>query len=233
MEQISELINDLRTLPCLAYLRKEELSLIGEQTQIRRFQKNDIIFKESDRVNFFFIVRTGRIKLFKTSSEGKELIINIIEQNNHFCCAPLYTGERHFVNAVALEDSTLILIPTQDFKAMLSSSIDEMGLRIITGLCSRIKHLSNLVGDLTFKDVEERVMISLLRLAVEKSPDERIVPLRVTHHDIASMTGTVREVVSRIMSRLKKEGVITDSGIRGFKVDKDRLADTLNRKYHR
>lgn len=61
-------------------------------------------------------------------------------------------------------------------------------------------------------------MLTLLRLSEEKSSDKKIVPLAVTHQDIASMTGTVREVVSRTMLKLKKGEIIVDSSVRGFKV---------------
>ena len=120
------------------------------------------------------------------------------------------------------------MIPARYFKEMINSSVSGMGLRIITGLCNKIKYLSNLVENLTFKDVEQRVMVSLLRLAEEKSPQDNIVSLSITHQDIASMVGSVREVVSRTMSRLKKERIIVDSNIKGFKIDKERLSRLIS-----
>jgi CRP/FNR family transcriptional regulator len=108
--------------------------------------------------------------------------------------------------------------------------VNGAGLKIIAGLCSRVRHLSNLVEDLTFKDVEERVMLALLRMAEEKAADVRQVNLAVTHQDIAAITGSVREVVSRTMSRLKKEGVIIDSSAKGFLIDKENLLKLLGRK---
>lgn len=232
MSAISEINRDLKVLPCLSALGDEYLSLISEKAFAKRFAKNETIFAELDAMKFFFVVRSGAIKLFKTSKEGREIVVKIMGPGEFSCCAPLYTDdERFFMNAVAIEDSVIVMIPSDSFKEMLNSSVSPMGLRIINGLCMRIKYLSKLVEDLTFKDVEQRIILTLLRLAEEKAPEESMVTLAVTHQDIAAMTGTVREVVSRTMARFKREGVIADSSARGFRVDKDRLSHLLKRKY--
>lgn len=231
MSVTSEINRDLKVLPCLSALGDEDLFLISEKAFAKKFAKNENIFNESDIMKFFFVVRSGAIKLFKTSKEGREIVVKIMGPGEFSCCAPLYEDGRLFMNAVATEDSVVIMIPADNFKEMLNSSVSEMGLRIITGLCNRIKYLSTLVEDLTFKDVEQRIILTLLRLAEEKSSEENIVTLTVTHQDIASMTGTVREVVSRAMARFKKEGIITDSSTKGFKINKNRLSRLLKIKY--
>lgn len=227
MRPALDVIDELRILPCLSGLKKEELSSIGVKTYTRTFLKNEILFRETDSVNFIFVVKTGSIKLFKTSAEGRELSIKILGPSEYFCCAPLYLDGKYSVNAIAKEDSTVVVIPAYDFKNLLSLSVNEIGLKIITGLCSKIKYLSGLVENLSFRDVEQRIMLVLSRLAEEKSPQNNIVSLTVTHQDIASMTGTVREVVSRTMLKLKKEKIIVDSSARGFTVDKEKLSNLL------
>jgi CRP/FNR family transcriptional regulator len=226
MTAISEINRDLKVL-----LGDEDLAIIGGKAFAKKFAKGEIVFNESDIMKFFFVVRSGAIKLFKTSKEGREIVVKIMGPGEFSCCAPLYNGGKYFMNAVSIEDSVVVMIPADSFKDMLDSSVSEMGLRIITGLCKRIKYLSNLVEDLAFKDVEQRIILTLLRLAEEKLPEENVVVLTVTHQDIASMTGTVREVVSRTMARFKKGEIITDSNTKGFKINKDRLSHLLKRKY--
>jgi CRP-like cAMP-binding protein len=70
---------------------------------------------------------------------------------DYFCCSPLFEGGRYVVNAVSLEDSTLVVIPVDAFKRIILDGVNGAGLKIIAGLCSRVRHLSNLVEDLTFK----------------------------------------------------------------------------------
>lgn len=230
MNHAPEINHDLRVLPCLSGLGDEDLIIIGQMSGLKGVAKDDIVFQESEPMDFFFIVKTGSIKLYKTSIDGRELTIKVMRAGDYFCCAPLYADGRCTVSAVALENSNLVAIPAGDFKEMLSNGVSMFGLHLITGLCQRIKYLSNLVEDLTFKDVEQRVALLLLRLAEEKTQEDTIVSISITHQDIAAMTGTVREVVSRTITRLKKKGVITDRSVRGFKIDKQGLSKLLNKK---
>lgn len=230
MHNATEIIQDLRMLPCLSGLADKDLAAVGAAAVRKRFRKNEVIFGESDRAEHFFIVASGSIKLYKTSAEGRELLIRVMQRGDYFCCAPAFGGGGYSVNAVPLEDSTLVMIPAESFKEIISSGLSGIGLKVIIGMCARIRTLSNLVEDIAFKDVEQRVMLTLLRLADEKSAEDNRVGLGVTHHDIASMTGTVREVVSRTMSRLKKEEIVLESGPKGFVVDKKTLTDFLSRK---
>jgi CRP/FNR family cyclic AMP-dependent transcriptional regulator len=227
MEQLSDMMQELRVFPCLSVLREEELSTLGQMSRLKRIQKDSALFEESAPVQFFYIIKEGTIKLFKTSEEGRELIVKFMGAGDYFCCAPLYSGGKYFVGATAVEDSTVIAIPAHDFTKMLKTGVTARGWKIITGLCNRIHYLSSLVENLIFRDVEERVILALLRMAEEKAAETDIVMLSITHQDIASMTGTVREVVSRTMSRLRKERGIVDSSIRGFTVDKRRLLKLL------
>lgn len=227
MNFIPEISRGLRVLPCLSALGEDDLAIISEKAYLKRFFKDQSIFTESDSMSFFFIVRSGIVKIFKTSGEGREIVVRIMRQNDFSCCAPLYLNRKYFMNAKALEDSELVMIPADYFKEILHERVGGLGLRIITGLCNRIKSLTNLIENLTFKDVQQRVLLTLLRLAEEKSSDDDIVTLTITHQDIASMTGTVREVVSRTMSRLKKEKVIVESNVSGFTIDKSKLLKLL------
>jgi CRP/FNR family transcriptional regulator len=157
MKAASTIIQDLYKLPCLAALQAEELSVISAHTRIMIIPKNEILFLESDPVKFIFVMKSGRIKLFKTSTKGKELVINMLGAKEYFCCAPIYGDGKYPVKAMAVEDTTLVIIPADEFKNMINSSVSEIGMKIIAGLCRRIKYLSNLVENLSFKDVEQRV----------------------------------------------------------------------------
>ncbi len=225
------MIHDLQSLPCLSGLRDRDLVGIAQISELKKIHKSDILFTEDDSVKFFFIVKTGMIKLYKTSREGKELIVKIMKAGDYLCCAPIYSGGRYFLNAVATEKSTLIMIPADSFKEILSGNLGQMGLMIISGLCSKIKYLSDLVENLTFRDVEQRVALVLMKLAGERAHGDHTAFISITHQEIASMTGTVREVVSRIMSKMKKNGVISSSSAGGFTVDRDKLALLLDKDH--
>ena len=229
MKNNSAMKRNLHVLPCMSSLSNAEIDIIGDITYIKKFIKNDVVFTESDPVSFIFIVKAGSIKLYKISQEGRELIVKIMGPGDYFCCASLFIGGRHSVSAIAVKDSTLIAIPADSFKKALRDSVGVLGFKIITSLCSKIKYLSGVVDDITFKDVEQRVILTLMRLAEEKATDDHVF-LTLTHKDIASMTGTVREVVSRTMSKLKKNGIISDSSSGRFKIHKSKLSCLVNKK---
>ena len=220
MADRSDIVQDLRVFPCLSSLGHEEILNISQISRIEELERNHILFEETGSVKSLFIVKKGCIKLSKTSPEGRELILKTLGPGDYFCCAPLFSGGRYFVGAVALEDSTLVVIPADRFKEILWGGMNDMGFRVIRGLCGRIKYLSELIENFTFKDVEQRVLATLLRLAEERRPrQEKFVHLALTHQDIASMVGTVREVVSRVMAKLRREGIIVETAIKGFKID--------------
>ena len=230
MNPVSEILDDLRSLPCLSGLGKDDLAVMGEMSRIRDVGKNETIFEESDPAKFFFVLKTGTVKLYKTSQEGREFIIKIMGPGDYFCCAPLCAGGNYMVRGIALEDSSLIVIPSQTFMAVLRNTVNETGWRIISGLCKRIHYLSGLLEDLAFKDVEKRVMTTLLTLSGQIPQEDDFISLQLSHQDVASMTGTVREVVSRTMSKLKKEGVITQTSGKGFTVDRGRLSKLMDKQ---
>lgn len=223
-------LDELRVIPCLSSLREQDLSVITEISTVRNIPKNSMLFLEAEPVESFFIVRSGAIRLFKSSEEGRELTVRVMKEGDYFCCAPIYGSGKYYVNAVTLEDSVLITIPADDFKRLFMGGMSEIGMKMIASLCARIRFLSNLVEDLTFKDVEQRVVVALLRLAEEKMGEGNLVTLSLTHQDIASLIGTVREVVSRVMLKLKREKIIVESSIKGFTIDKARLIQYLERR---
>lgn len=219
---MDQALNVLRLIPCLSGLKDDDLDVISRMTKVIRYEKNEVVFEEAERARFFFVVISGSVKLYKTSPQGKELLIRVMKRGDYFCCTSLYCGT-YPVNAIAAEESTLILLPAEEFKKMLSMDLSSIGVKIISSLCSRVRYLSDLLENITFMDVEERIILCLLKLIEEKETDKSIVNLSVTHQELASMTGTVREVVSRIMARLKKEGVIVESTAKGFRIDKTKL----------
>ncbi|MFN3739757.1 MAG: Crp/Fnr family transcriptional regulator [Thermodesulfovibrionales bacterium] len=220
-------IAELKVLPCLSLLTEEDLKLIGEGLEIKNIKKNDTIFSESQPVRDIFIVKNGSVKLYKTSSDGRELIIRIMQKGDYFCCAAALSGERYFVSASAIEDSVVVTLPLHLFKRRIFGNIDPLTMKFIKGLCNRIRYLSSVVEELTFMNVEQRVGNLLLSFAEECGKGDE-VELSLTHQDIASMVGSVREVVSRVMSKFKKEGIILESNVKGFRVSKQRLVEMLS-----
>lgn len=228
MKSLSELFDsELKKFPCLSNLNDSELSKFSEKARFKQLKKSEVLFRESEPLNFFYIVHSGRIKLYKTSPDGRELLIKFMGPGDYFCCAALFSGNKALVSAYAVEDSSIIIMPASDFKTIISEAFNETGLRILMGLCRRINYLSKLLEEMSFKDVDERIAITLLRICNERFPNQKLVSLSLSHQEIASMTGTVREVVSRSMAKFKQKGIITETTVRGFTLDTEKLSKIL------
>jgi CRP/FNR family transcriptional regulator len=195
-----------------------------------KVHKRQTIFEEGEPPRNLFVVINGVVKLSKFSDEGKEIVIRVMRAGDYFCCAPIFSLKRHFVTATALEDTELLLIDSQSFVSVLHEGLNDLGKKVLNSLCSRIGHLSNMIETLIFNNVEMRIIITLKQIAQGESPDNEMVRLSLSHQDIASLVGTVREVVSRTMSRLKQEGAIVCSTVKGFTLNVRRLDDILKER---
>lgn len=219
----SDVSNDLRCLPCLSLLNDEEFSDISESAEVRRLCKNEIIFLESEPLKSTIVVKVGSVKLCKTALNGREFIINVIWPGEYYCYPPLKADTTNVMSAMAFTDSTVLLIPSNRFKALLDRKIGKVGLRIVSGLCETIAHLSEKIDDLAFRSVEQRISKTLYALADDLPVEDGLVTVHINHHELAAMVGTAREVVSRIVGKLKDKHVISDSRSKNFKVNKNML----------
>lgn len=228
MKNITEIFSsELRKFPCLSNLSDSELLKFAEIAKLKKYKKAETLFQEKDNLRFFYIVHSGRIKLYKTAQDGKELLIKFMEPGDYFCCAALLSNAIAPVSACAVEESTIIQLPANDFKTMIFEGLNEMGLRIVMGLCRKINYLSRLLEDMSFKNINERIATTLLRICNERFPNQKLVSLNLTHQDLASMVGTVREVVSRTMAKFKKDKIISETTARGFTIDVEKLSQFL------
>ncbi len=217
----------LKSIPCLADLDAKRLEQLEQKAHLKKIRKNELIFKEAEPVKSIFVVKSGLVKLSKTSAEGRELVIEIMERGDHFCFAPMYLGRNFSANAQAIEDSYVIMINAADFKSVIDSETGKLGQKIISGLCRKIEHLTRMIEDIAFNDIEQRISRAMLNLIDGRNQSENIVTIEISHKDIASMTGTVREVVSRTIGRLKKHGIIIKTGVRYLKINRKRLVSFL------
>lgn len=217
----------LKSIPCLADLDRERLEQLEQKACLKKIRKNELIFKESEPAKSIFVVKSGLVKLFKTSEEGRELVIEIMERGDHFCFAPMYLGRNFSANAQAIEESYVITINATDFKSVINRETSELGQKVIAGLCRKIEHLTMMIEDIAFNNIEQRISRAMLNLINGRNHSENIVTIEISHKEIALMTGTVREVVSRTIGKLKKHGIIIKTGVRHLKINRERLVSFI------
>lgn len=198
-------INEARGLQAM-----EELSFDRE---IRRYRKKDIIYYENDSPRHVFYVQNGKIKIFRTNEDGRELIVALINKGEFFGYLSLLQAVNYPETAVALEDSEIALIPRDEFFKLVHTNRD-VSSRFIKMLAGDLLDVEQQLLDLAYNSVRKRVADALIRLKERYATpeDEERFTIAIKRDDLASMVGTAKETVIRMLSDFKEDKLIEVSG---------------------
>ncbi|NMB67387.1 MAG: Crp/Fnr family transcriptional regulator [Chloroflexi bacterium] len=165
---------------------------------IQKYSAGETILVEGDPCDGLFSLIDGSVKLFKLSPTGRELILTVFEKDMSFNEVPVFDGGRNPINVDALEDCTLLLIP-RDVMTRTIQRHPEQGFAVIQRLAENLRNMLELIEQLAFVQIPNRLARLLLRLPEDHS---------YTQEQLAARLGTVREVVSRALTELEKAGAI-------------------------
>src|SRR5512135_3676827 len=115
----SRTIDILRKTPLFATLPDDDLRRVADLAVTRRFAKKEAVFREGERADGFFIVASGKVKVFKLSGEGKEQVLHVLETGQTFAEAVIFEGGVYPAHAEALDDSDLLFLPKRPFLELL------------------------------------------------------------------------------------------------------------------
>ncbi|HSB78751.1 MAG TPA: Crp/Fnr family transcriptional regulator [Candidatus Methylomirabilis sp.] len=204
------LTNALRQVPYFAELEPDSLEGLAVQVRERKLEAGELILMEGDPCEGLYFVISGRVKVFKLSAEGKEQVLRILGPGRTFNDVPVFDGGPNPGSVAAMEAATVCLIPKGQVLAMLEQH-PKMAKAVIRLLASRLRALTLVIEDLSLRSVAARVAKLLLdctrghQTLVEGGTG---ACARLTQHQIAAMTGSVREVVQRALKALEKDGAI-------------------------
>ncbi|MBN4080434.1 Crp/Fnr family transcriptional regulator [Beggiatoa alba] len=204
----AKIVQMLRNVPIFDNLSDDELSAVKKYAVIRNFPKNSVIINEGDSSDSLYVILKGRVTVYLSDENGKEVILNSQGIGDYFGELALVDDEKRSASVITTEKSTFIIISKMDFKKVLSSN-PELAYNLIRGLTSRVRHLTDNVRSLALLDVYGRVAKTLLLLAEEKE-DELVIDMKLTQQDIASRVGASREMVAKILKDLTIGGYISN-----------------------
>ena len=196
----------LRNVPLLSLLSEDELALLARVVSRKSYARGSLILATGDPTDSLYILISGRIKVFMSDLDGKEVILSILGPNEFFGEMGLIDNNPRSANVVALEPCELICISEPDFKRCLADNFD-MAMTVMRGLVKRLRGADNQIGSLALMDVFGRVARLLLETA-EVIDGEKVVTKKLSKQDIARMIGASREMVSRVMKHLQEAGYI-------------------------
>jgi CRP/FNR family cyclic AMP-dependent transcriptional regulator len=204
----------LRRVPLFADLSETEVKFLAERAVPRRYAPGELVFAEGDACPGLFVIESGNVRLFKTSTGGREQVLAIEKAGNSIAELPVFDGGKYPASAAAVEDAQLLFVSKQDFHSLCLVH-PKVALKVLRVVGSRLRRLVGIIEELSFTTVRSRLISLLVRLAGEQARGVTTgvqVTLPATNQELAAHIGTVRELVSRNLSRLQAEGLIKVDG---------------------
>jgi CRP/FNR family transcriptional regulator, dissimilatory nitrate respiration regulator len=196
----------IATIPLFAGLSPEQYDNLAAIAVPNNFQRAQTFFSEGDEGDGFYVIITGKVKIFKLSPDGKEQILHIMEKAEPFGEAAVFAGDHYPASAQALVETKVLFFPRTAFVALIGHN-PSLALNMLAFLSSRLRKFSTLVEDLSLKEVPGRLAAYLLYLHSRcgKAP---VIELDISKNQMAGLLGTIPETLSRILKRMSKEKLI-------------------------
>jgi CRP/FNR family transcriptional regulator len=207
----------LSQIALFASLTEAEIQALGQRAVERRFQPDEMLFWEGEPCAGIFLIVEGGVKIFKTSPGGREMMLALETAPSTVAELPLFDGGPYPASVRAVGPVVSLFINKNDFQQVCRQYPD-VALKILAVVGRRLRHLVGVVEAMTFGSVTQRLARLLLDAAVQAGASEFDLP--ITHAEMASRLGTVREVVSRNLARFRAEGLVRMQGHRIEIVDR-------------
>lgn len=213
-QPLSNIVSALKAVALFAPLTDTELQFLAARSSLKSYSAGQLLFSEGDPCAGLYVVASGRVRIFKTSANGREHVLAIEGPSSSIAELPVFDGGNYPASAAALEPSELVFVSRKDFRAMCLEH-PEVALKVLQVVGARLRRLVGIIEELSFTTVRHRLISWLLRQAKNESrPSPRGVTfsLGASHQELAAQIGTVRELVSRNLARLEAQGFIEING---------------------
>lgn len=212
----------LRNLPIFESVSDDRLQPIARACSLQRVDRNAVVMRAGDTIENVYFVLRGTLRVLVSDPDGREVILSILGPGELFGEMGVIDGLSRSATVVASEHCDLVVIAKADFKRCLAENFD-VSLSIMRGLVQRLRAADKAIESLALLDVYGRVARLLLEMA-EPGPDgHRVVTRKVTKQDMAKMVGASREMVSRVMKDLQRQGLVEEQDGRLILWDKPAL----------
>ena len=204
----------LKRVQIFAGLSDPQLNYLAERAVAKRFAAEEIVFSEGEPCAGLWIVSSGSIRIYKTAASGREQVLGVEGPGSSVAELPVFDGGSYPASVSSITDSVLIFVAKKDFHSLVLQH-PEVALKVLKVVGGRLRRLVGIIEELSFTTVRHRLAAYILRLAkTEGKPTPEGIELSLpgSQQVLASHIGTVRELVSRNVSRLQAEGVIRTDG---------------------
>jgi CRP/FNR family transcriptional regulator len=204
------MVEALRQVPYFAEMDAALVNNLAGQVRQRTYKAGEVILLEGEPCQGLYFVASGRVKVFKVSAEGKEQVLRILGPGRTFNDVPVFDGGPNPGSIATMEPSSIGFLPKASVLALVEKH-PKVAMAVIRLLATRLRALTLVIEDLSLRGVMARVAKILLDCS---RGHETLMEgaggacARLTQHQIATMTGSVREVVQRALKALERDGAI-------------------------
>jgi CRP/FNR family cyclic AMP-dependent transcriptional regulator len=205
-----DLATVLEKTALLSSLSPPELQMLAARSVRKLFSTGELLFSEGEPCNGLHIIARGKVRLFKTSVNGREQVLSVNLAGEFVAEIPVFDGGPYPASAVALEETEIVFISRRDFNAYCLEH-PEVPLKVLTVVGARLRNLVGIIEELSFTTIRQRLISTLLKLAQSegrKTTRGIGFQLPASHQELANQLGTVRELISRNLMRLHAEGLL-------------------------
>jgi CRP/FNR family transcriptional regulator len=200
----------LRKLPIFRRVSPELRARVAAVARLKSYDRGDLIFAEGDPSDAFIIIVAGRVKVFKSTPAGKEIILEIFGAGDPLGAVAVYEGAPFMASALSLEPTQVLSIEQAAFFRLLEAE-PVLVRGLLSGLTLRLAELTRRLAELSGARVEARFARLFLKLCDQIGRPERggvFIPMPLSRQELADLSGTTIETAIRIMSRWQKEDVL-------------------------
>lgn len=204
-------------------LPAEELKQLELISELRQYDKGEMLFHEGADGDGFYVVAGGQVKVFKMSFDGREQILHILGPGDPLGEVPVFAGQTFPANAQALVRSSLYFFPRVRLISLYRES-PSLAMNMLAVLSRRLREFTVLIENLSLKEIPQRLATYLIHQQAQRPVSAR-VKLDVTKGVLSNILGTSQETLSRVLGKLTQEGLIEVQGKEIMLLDLDRLRE--------
>ncbi len=198
----------LENVPLFQGLSSHDMAALFSHSVVRTHKKNTVVIHEGDNSDSLYVILTGRVRVYLSDEEGKEVDLNILGAGEYFGELAAIDNFPRSASVVTLAECRFSVVSKKEFDSCLTKN-PQIAVRIIDELSTRFRSMTENVKSLALMDVYGRVARTLINLAAESDEGKLVIKQKLTQQDLANMVGASREMVSRILKDLTRGGYIT------------------------
>ncbi|PKN71004.1 MAG: transcriptional regulator [Deltaproteobacteria bacterium HGW-Deltaproteobacteria-12] len=215
-----DIIKQIQDIALFRGVSPENLKLLASRAIYKKFKPGELVIGEADPIRAFYVVISGRLKLSKSSPEGREQTLSLLGPGDPFGLCTAFATDSFPASAMSMEESVVMIIPGEFMEAIARREAALL-LNIIQILSSRLKESMVLIESLALKEIPGRLSSFLLHALSRNTGQNNKLELTISQRELAKILGATPEALSRTLRKMSNDGILAVDG---------RTITILNRK---